>query len=124
MSKKEFKPPTDVSQWWRAPCCSPGTADKTKTCGFCGENVIDCALEATPIVNEKHLQPGDGDVRSEGCGGSGFWCLGCKRFWAQDCCGNCDYEGHQCSDGSSLSVVEGFVTCPCGHKLMREQPDR
>jgi hypothetical protein len=118
--RKEFTPPTDITKWWKAPHCGPGSVDDTDECGFCGEPVIDCALEASKIVNDEHRQPGDGDY-GEGCGGSGFWCYGCNRFWAQDSCGNNDYESHRASDGAELVLNDdtGFVYCPCGRQLMQ-----
>jgi hypothetical protein len=120
-----FKPPTDVTTWWIAPHCGPGHTNRREICGFCGETCLDCALEATELVNGKHYQPGIVlEGHEDGCGGSGFWCRGCSRFWAQDACGESNGSEHRAADGATLTVGDdGYVYCCCGRKLMKEAGD-
>jgi|ERR1700730_16661892 len=119
MSKRSFKPPKDIKQFWLAPHCGPGTLDPQDMCGFCGETRQECAKEATEFANEKHqLGPskmGLGDNPT--CGGSGLWCSECGRFWAQDSCGECDDLHLLASDGAEMKEKMGFAHCVCGKKL-------
>lgn len=113
---RKLKPPKDIKAWWRAPHCGPGSTDTTDDCGFCGRNVIECAEEHSESVNERHHQLGD----DAGCGGCGFWCKGCGRFWAQGSCGESNYQEHVAADGAELYTRSGYVYCVCGKKLMKE----
>jgi hypothetical protein len=110
----KFVKPTNVSTWWLAPHCGPATLDHSEICGFCGETYLDCALANSKSIAENH---------EEICGGSGFWCAGCKRFWAQDACGESGWEMHQAADGARLTVQAGHAHCVCGRKLMPVLPE-
>jgi hypothetical protein len=116
-----FVKPADPTVFWIAPHCGPGSTDPSDRCGFCGEKYIDCALACTAAANAGLVVTGNGDVdeRANVCGGSGFWCNGCKRFWAQDSCGESDGLEHRCADGSKLTAVNGRAACPCGRLLMK-----
>jgi hypothetical protein len=132
MSKtKAFRPPEDIRQWWCAPHCGPGTLDTNGECGFCGANVIVCALALTDAVKHHPEWVHDGSILGDGhddpedqmaCGGCGFWCHKCGRFWAQDSCGNNSGADHASADGLKLVVKDGNVHCVCGQLLMRVRP--
>ena len=125
------KPPKDIKQWWQSPCCGPLTIDDAELCGFCGDNVLECARKHSdyvrehPELNHDGMQNGDDQDDPEDtmtCGGSGFWCSGCGRFWAQDTCGNYNGTDHEASDKAKLRVDENRkVYCVCGKWLMTER---
>ncbi len=126
------KKPTDVKAFWVAPHCGPGTTDQTKECGYCGRSYADCAKEFTEFL-EKATQEdledynlsmwGYPDALEERdnhpCGGSGFWCYKCGRFWAQNICGENSGAEHEACDGARLTIdPQGNVYCVCGQHLM------
>lgn len=116
--RKHSTRPRDVKAWWKAAHCRPETADATEICGFCGANVLDCAAENSASINERGIELGG--VNEDGCGGSGFWCRGCGRFWAQDSCGESSGAEHSAADGAKLKIGDDdFVHCVCGKRLMR-----
>ena len=124
-----FKPPKDIKQWWCAPHCGPGTLDTSKECGFCGANVLDCAKQLSEAVKEHPEWNFDGIVNGNEhddpdsiCGGSGFWCSGCGRFWAQNSCGESGTFEHHAADGVELELRDGKIYCVCGKWLMTKRP--
>lgn len=100
------RPPRDVKQFWVAPHCGPGTLDGNDTCGFCGLPYLRCAERNSETIAEEHRQE---------CGGAGFWCKSCGRFWAQDACGSSGDP--RAADGAELSVQDGYACCCCGNRL-------
>ncbi len=130
MKRKRFNPPKDVKQWWLAPHCGEGSLDPQEDCGFCGESHLDCALSMTLNVKahpdwyhdlcEPEQSPDDQQV----CYGSGFWCGGCGRFWAQDSCGECyALPEYHAADGLEIEVRDGKAFCVCGKQLAVIRPD-
>ena len=126
----KFKPPKDIYQFWLAPHCGPGTLDKDEICGFCGETHEDCAGEFSDKIQDHPDWVHDGNLLGDGqddpedkmaCGGSGFWCSGCGRFWAQDTCGNHTAQDHLASDEQELVLTDSSIHCVCGKKLMRQR---
>jgi len=112
MKKKNWDPkPKDNKTWWLASHCGPGTLDSNEICGFCGDTCLGCAARNTESISAVH---------EETCGGSGFWCKECGRFWAQDACGESNGEEHLSQDGAELSSKDGYVVCVCGNKLAKE----
>lgn len=112
MKKEEWNPkPKDNKTWWLASHCGPGTLDSKEICGFCGETYIKCAKKNTESI---------ADVHEETCGGAGFWCMECGRFWAQDACGESNEIEHRSVDGEVLLMKGGYVCCVCGNKLAKE----
>ena len=109
LSKWEQKmKPDDNKTFWLTSHCRPGTPDENEICGFCGETYGDCAGRCTESVK---------NGRSIECGGSGYWCPECGRFWAQDVCGE-SYNGDlQCQDGTEQIVKDSHVFCSCLNKL-------
>jgi hypothetical protein len=127
VSTAKFVKPKDIKQWWIAPCCGPGSTDlKGHECGFCGKSGQECAENTSTIVagvmqlvheqggGEKSVDNPDGP---ESCGGCGFWCQGCGRFWAGDVCGNSDIPFMRAADGAEMVVKGEDVHCVCGRKL-------
>lgn len=116
MNKVEFKPPKDILRWWRAPHCGPGSLDTKDTCGFCGENVLKCARRWSRACKK---DPSARECGETCCGGSGLWCSGCGRFWAQDSCGECFFNELKAADGAELTLDGEQVICCCGKPLFR-----
>jgi len=126
MSRYDLKPPKDINQFWLAPHCGPGTLNTYETCGFCGRTHKECAMAFSDHINKHPDYSHDGDSLGDGqddpevaCGGSGFWCSGCGRFWAQNSCGENQMEDHQSSDDAKpvLRILEDgrtAVHCVCG----------
>lgn len=123
--------PTDPKQWWEASCCGPLTIDINEMCGFCGDNHKECANKFSAFLKtatDPQLEglnkssfgypPDDMEIP---CGGSGFWCSGCGRFWAQDTCGNYNGSAFCSSDDQELKLNDDNVFCVCGKKLMIER---
>ena len=120
---------TDIYTFWKASHCAPGTTDPTDLCGFCGETNAECYKKHTAHIAEHHKEAG-GDGEVEACGGSGFHCPKCNRFWAQDACGNSGGYEHQSADGKHLHIEDTYtldgirtgikVSCICGDWLFNE----
>jgi hypothetical protein len=127
----EYTPPEDIKQWWCASHCGPATEDTSECCGFCGAPVLECAKEMSDKMRDHPEYNFDGsqlgishdDPEGLACGGSGFWCSGCGRFWAQDSCGESSTYEHQASDGAKLVRRDGKIYCVCGKWLMTERPE-
>ena len=128
----KFEPPKDVRVFWRASCCGPATKDADDTCGFCGEANRDCAQAFSESVRKHPDWVHDGNILGDGqddpeehedraCGGCGFWCSGCGRFWAQDSCGGSSGEEHRAADNREMVVKDGLIYCVCGKQLMRQR---
>lgn len=116
MSKKRkqqsvYSPePERIDQWWIRSHCGPGTLNDQDLCGFCGEQYRDCAQNCTESIRDNGVM---------GCGGAGFWCHHCNRFYPQDVCGECHYASEYVSvDGKSLIEREGKIYCVCAGYLM------
>ena len=131
--RKPFVPPKDVKAFWVAPHCGPGTLDPKDECGFCGRPGRECAAEASEAVaaHPDWLHDGcdmgnDDDDPDDGraCGGCGFWCKGCGRFWAQDSCGERFPGEMHAADGARQEVRDGKVYCVCGRQLARLREER
>lgn len=103
-----IRPPKDVTRFWQAPHCGPGTLDGTEICGFCGRSLIECADVNTESVATTGAQD---------CGGAGLWCKQCGRFWAQDSCGECNPPYLRASDGAEMAVKGEWSYCVCGNRL-------
>ena len=99
--------PKDNKTFWMASHCGPGTIDDSEICGFCGKTMGECARINTEAIKET----GDQD-----CGGSGFWCSACGRFWAEDSCGESNDEPYSSID-EKCSRVDNTLYCCCGGKL-------
>lgn len=107
--------PTDITQWWMRPHCGPGSLNPEAQCGFCGETHQQCATNCTQELKA-------GKPLRDFCGGSGFWCTECNRFWPQNGCGECfDPSDFVACDDKELTTVDGYVTCTCGNKLATEK---
>lgn len=117
---KPFTPPKDIKQWWLAPHCGPGTLDAEEHCGFCGRLVLDCARDMSEAVR-LHPERDHYSHDETPCGGSGFWCSGCGRFWAQDSCGESYLGDMHSSDGAEQVVKDDKVYCVCGKHLATYQ---
>ncbi len=125
-------PPKDIKQWWQSDCCGPCTEDTSEHCGFCGKPVLECARKHSDYVRDNPGLNHDGSILGDGyddpedtmtCGGSGFWCSGCGRFWAQDSCGNHCGSDHLSSNGAKLQTDKNRkVFCSCGKWLLTERP--
>ena len=122
-----MKPPKDIKQWWLAPCCGPLSLDIDEECGFCGESHRKCAEEYSEFVKQQptiYIGDPDRNTPRDCCGGSGFWCSACGRFWAQDTCGNYELGDNRSADGVRQTIREDVdspegckVSCSCGHFL-------
>ena len=132
LHKLKYTPPKDINQWWCASHCGPATEDTSECCGFCGEPVLECAksfsekIEQHPERNHDGIidgSPHDDPEDDMACGGCGFWCSGCGRFWAQDSCGESGSYEHHASDGAELARKDGKIYCVCGKWLMTERPE-
>ena len=127
----KYTPPESITKWWRASHCGPATEDTGECCGFCGEPVLDCARELSEKIKLHPERNHDGCIGYEhddpeddmACGGCGFWCSQCGRFWAQDSCGDSSSYEHQASDGAKLIRKDGKIYCVCGKWLMTERPE-
>jgi hypothetical protein len=130
---KDFiKPPKDIKQWWMTPCCGPGTLDSQELCVFCGETHQKCAelfSESVKLHPEWNHDgsilgtPNDDPEDQTTCGGSGFWCSGCERFWAADTCGNLSPEDMRACDKAKQKVRGRKVFCICGKQLATMRPE-
>jgi hypothetical protein len=127
----EYTPPKDIKQWWCAAHCGPATEDTTECCGFCGRPVLECAKEFSKKIKQHPEWNHDGSIldakhddpeEEMACGGCGFWCHNCGRFWAQNSCGESGSNEHQAADGAELEVRDGRVYCVCGQWLMTMRP--
>lgn len=134
---KPVNPPRSIKKFWLAPHCGPGSLDDREECGFCGAPHHECAERTSEIVREHPDWLHDGAIMGDGqddpedemgCGGSGFWCSGCGRFWAQNSCGE-NFPGFmQSADGARQQIrcvvpneEDGpkTVHCVCGKQLAR-----
>ena len=115
-----FSPPNDVKTYWLAPHCGPGNLDPEEICGFCGEPQGVCA-QKNSVALEMTKREQCGVEQPESCGGSGFWCADCGRFWANDSCGERFGADYAAADGAALEYRENedMVYCVCGHQLFR-----
>ena len=129
--KKAFHPPKDIQQFWMAPHCGPGTLDPEEMCGFCGRTMRACAEAMSEAVRIYPNWNHDGCILGDGhddpeeliaCGGSGFWCSGCGRFWAQNSCGESFPGEMQAADGAQQVIRDGKVYCVCGKPLATLRP--
>lgn len=122
---KQFNPPTGIKQWWEAPHCGSGSTNTAGVCGFCGDPVLDCAKRFSAFLRNaspedledmnKHTWGGHSKKHDYPCGGCGFWCSGCGRFWAEDSCGEASPDMYSAADGAELETREdNFVYCVCG----------
>lgn len=128
-----FEKPKDITQWFSVPHCGPGTTDTTECCGFCGRNVLECAKLTTQSVKEHPEWKHDGGIIGDGeddpekqmtCGGCGFWCSACGRFWAQSSCGD-NFPGDMASADDKKQVIkDGKVFCVCGQQLATVRKDQ
>lgn len=119
---KPFKPPKDIYQFWVAPHCGPGTLDPDEECGFCGLPGKECAAyesEKVALHPDEYHDGGGGDKSGDSCGGCGFWCKGCGRFWAQDSCGESMPGEMHAADGADQQIIGNGVFCRCGKQLAR-----
>lgn len=88
--------------WYQNPhCADPEGPDDL--CGFCGEKNLKCAETCTESIKSENQLA---------CGGAGFWCHACGKFYANDTCG----ETYWTAEGI-LEEKEGFAYCKCGQKL-------
>lgn len=108
---KKFARPKDVKVFWEAPHCGPGTLDPKEVCGFCGSEKGVCARNTSDSIRHK-----DGEMV---CGGSGYWCYGCGRFWANDSCGETFGTEMKSADGARMTEKDGRVVCVCGTLLAK-----
>jgi hypothetical protein len=115
-----------LDSWWKAPHCGSGSKDPHTICGFCGEESWKCAratsefyAEATEEQLRQQSLSEAGEADSLICGGGGFWCPKCSRFWAEDSCGNSIGVEHQSSTGEELRLEGEDVYCPCGFRVMK-----
>jgi hypothetical protein len=127
--------PRDIKAFWKAPHCGEGSLDLDEECGFCARSQRECAEQLTDFFrnaddcqrkNYAYSMNGEGDLDGPGgclCGGSGFWCTGCGRFWAQDSCGNLNGSAHKAADGNKLQRIGEKVLCVCGKLIMWEFDD-
>lgn len=119
-----FVKPGDIHTWFRLPHCGSGSTNTKDICGFCGETNEACAKELTEEVRKGRFFYTIGVGNNLSCGGSGFWCPGCNRFYAQDSCGNYELDSMVSTDGANPLSVEvpgepshRQVSCICGYKL-------
>jgi hypothetical protein len=93
---------TTREEWFMNPHCGPAEGPD-EICGFCGRKNLACAEECTESIKEDNRL---------WCGGAGFWCHNCGKFYPNDSCG----ETYWAVEGI-LEVKEGFAYCSCGQKL-------
>lgn len=126
MKKTNFKPPTDVKQWWMAPCCGPGSTDPDKYECECGKSGRECARHTSDVVarvlqldpDQEGGETAVGDPDGEKvCGWCGFWCADCGRFWAGDTCGGSGIPDMNSADDTAMEVRGSDVYCVCGRKV-------
>ncbi len=118
--------PKGVNVFWMAPHCGPGSLDPQEMCGFCGDTHEECARRMYEVVKAHPEWKHDGSIIGDGqddsedqmvCGGSGFWCSGCGRFWAQNSCGEAFVGEMPSADGAKQEIRDEKVYCVCGKQL-------
>jgi hypothetical protein len=101
----------DPKEWWIRSHCGPGSKDLNYFCE-CTKTGPDCAKANTEFIHKHQKQL---------CGGSGFWCWNCGKFYPNNVCMEVFDDEYQCIDGSILTKKQKYFYCGCEAILFKEE---